>query len=567
MGTLYSLGQTCEYMIARAQRHRRAGRYDQAMTLLWKAKGQFEQSEALEFELATTYDEMGCESEACRAYLRVAAMDGSLRAQALFYLALLSAQRADLQRAVSYFEAFAAGGGEGVAAESAQMLHQQLLDVVGRKPAKTRRARAKRLEQRAIERLNAGKIHAAKRTAARALALHETAQGHVLLACCHLIVGEGKEAVGAAQAALRLRPRYLQARCVLADAYIMTGEEALARKTLIDAAFGAQSSDALLSVAVECAKHGLDELTLILTRRMLKREPFHVRALAMRACAFANLGHAKTARRLFGRLCALQPEDGVCDAYYRTLAQGGRFAQRLTLAQDVTEEEALDRGVKLLAVLHEDPDDVRANPGQMDEICRLARWAMHSVQAGANLTLIAVIVLSVIDTPAAREVLLDALCDPGLDDGLKSSILQAIQAQGGEAPAYADLGGRYVRLAAGASMPMIRGAKACQAVVQRAAEALLPRYPDAADVLLELWIAYLGRYGAVRGRMADACACALEAAYHLCAGRSVRIEAIARRMGASKRLSMLCVRRIMRAAISAWEQITTSEDEKTEEER
>lgn len=43
-------------------------------------------------ELARVYDEMGCEEEAARAYLRVMRMGGRHTAQALFHLALSSAQ-------------------------------------------------------------------------------------------------------------------------------------------------------------------------------------------------------------------------------------------------------------------------------------------------------------------------------------------------------------------------------------------------------------------------------------------------------------------------------------------
>ena len=84
MTKVVSMARTSEYWISRARKHRLAGRYDEAMALLAKTREQYGTGEALERELAQTYDEMGCEEEAARAYLRVARMKGEYRAEALF---------------------------------------------------------------------------------------------------------------------------------------------------------------------------------------------------------------------------------------------------------------------------------------------------------------------------------------------------------------------------------------------------------------------------------------------------------------------------------------------------
>ena len=76
MTKVVSMARTSEYWISRARKHRLAGRYDEAMALLAKTREQYGTGEALERELAQTYDEMGCEEEAARAYLRVARMKG-----------------------------------------------------------------------------------------------------------------------------------------------------------------------------------------------------------------------------------------------------------------------------------------------------------------------------------------------------------------------------------------------------------------------------------------------------------------------------------------------------------
>lgn len=114
MTKVVSMARTSEYWVMRAQKHRFAGRYGEAMALLAKARDQFGSDEAIEWEMALTYDEMDCEEEAARSYLRVARMKGAYCAQAWFNLALSSAQRADLARAVSYFEQFESGDRQGV---------------------------------------------------------------------------------------------------------------------------------------------------------------------------------------------------------------------------------------------------------------------------------------------------------------------------------------------------------------------------------------------------------------------------------------------------------------------
>lgn len=549
MGEIYPIEQTSEYLVARAARHRRTGRFDRAMMLLSKAKSRYHDDEAVEYELARTYDEMECEDEACRAYLRVVRIAGVYRARALFQLTLSSMEHADLERSISYFEALCASDRAGVAPEAMELLKRQLLQVAYTPKIRTRWQLAKALEQRAVRCLNSGKVFGARRNIEHSLALRETARGYVLEACCHLLGGNGEEARRAAESALRQAPGYIQALCVLADAQMMIGDTEQARRTLCHAAFRARSSDALQSVAIECAKCGLDELTLILTKRLLGREPFHVRALALRACAFANLSCMKTAGKYFARIDTLMPQNEVYGAYYHMTKAGWTPNARLVMAQDIPEEEAVERCLQLVTLLHADPDEVRADHDRVHEICRVAGWALHSEMAGANVKLIAVILLSVINTEETRRILFDLLTEPRFDDELKRCVLRALMAHSEEIPVYADLGGRFVRLAAGAATTVVQGAEGCQEAVQRAVSALLPVYADAAQPLLDMWVAYLNRYGAPEGRMVNACAAALEYAYHLRAGRRVRMDRIARKAGVSTRLVRLCVRRILRANV------------------
>lgn len=548
MSNVVSLERTWEYLVERAARHRRAGRYDEAMTLLTRAKAQYGLHEEIELGFARAYDEMGCEEEAERAYLRVARLGGEKRAEAYFQLALSSAQRADLQRAASYFERFLRTGGGDIPQEAAGLLGQQIRAELERPRPVSARGRARELERRAVERLQEGKTAAAARTLRHAVSLHASAQSYMLLACCCLMQGDGEEAVRCAKAAHAMAPVRIQTLCVLADACALTGDARGARRALTIAAMRTDDPDDLLGVAMESAKCGEDALTLRLTERLLKMDPFCTRGMMLRACALTNLGRLEEASRLFGRLCILTPEDTVPQAFYRMTREGKKPAERLTLGADVTRQEAASRAVQLITALYEDPEQA-PDEEHASELCRLSAWAFRSALAGGQTAIVALLVMSAMQTEASREVLCDALTDPQVPDGLKYAILTEVAPDERFAHCDVDMGGQLVRLAAGGTAtgaPSRQG----QEIVQEAADALSADYPDAPDVLLPIWLAYLNRRPIPRTqREHRACVAALELLYHRAKGRNVEERTVAVRCGVSARLCRLYARRIARACM------------------
>ncbi|MDD7175337.1 MAG: hypothetical protein PUH70_09795 [Clostridiales bacterium] len=565
MSNVVSLERTWEYLVERAARHRRAGRYDEAMTLLTRAKTQVGLHEEIELGFARAYDEMGCEEEAERAYLRVARLGGEKRAEAYFQLALSSAQRADLQRAASYFERFLKTGGGDIPQEAAGLLGQQIRAELERPKPVSARGRARELERRAVERLQEGKTAAAERTLRHAVSLHASAQGYTLLACCCLLRGEGEEAVRCAKTAHVMAPARIQTLCVLADALALTGDAKGARRALTIAAMRAGDPEDLLGVAMESAKCGEDALTLRLTERLLKMDPFCTRGMMMRACALTNLGRLEEASRLFGRLCVLTPEDTVPQAFYRMTRDGKRPAERLALGTDVTRQEAASRALQLITALYEDPEQ-EMDGEHAAELCRLSAWALRSALAGGQTAIVALLVMSGMQTEASREVLRDALTDPQVPDGLKTAILTEVAADERFAHCDVDMGGQLVRLAAGgtaAGAPSRQG----QEIVQEASDALSADYPDAPAVLLPMWLAYLSRRplpGNPQERRA--CIAALELLYHRARGRHVDERVVASRCGVSARLCRLYAGRIVKAymAVSSGQAEQTPEHEMTD---
>ena len=278
MTKVVSMARTSEYWVIRAQKHRFAGRYGEAMALLAKARDQFGLDEAIEWEMALTYDEMDCEEEAARSYLRVARLKGTYCAQAWFNLALSSAQRADLTRAVSYFEQFESSDRQGVSPELASLLKRQMGDVIQTPVTKNQKQRAKKLERRAVDRLQEGKVHAARRTLLHALDRCENAQRLTLLACCEMLLGRLDDALEHAHKAHALAPARIQTICVLIDLLYTMGRMDEANRMLHIAVLRAQNADDLFNIAVESAKHGEDRMTLRLTKALLHREPYSTRA-------------------------------------------------------------------------------------------------------------------------------------------------------------------------------------------------------------------------------------------------------------------------------------------------
>ena len=548
MSNVITISRTRDYLVSRAAKHRRAGRYDEAMALLWKARTQFGIQEDIEMESARVYSEMGCDEEAGRAYLRVVRLGGTHKAAALFELSLLSAQRGGLDRAVSYFEHFlACETRTEVPEETASALGRQLLDELDRPSTRSRKARARMLEQRAAVRLQEGKTAAAQHLMKHSLRLHETARGYTMLACCHLIRMQLPEAVEAASRAHRMAPGRVQTLCVLSDAYAAMGEDGLSRRAMYLAAMRAREPDDLFSVAMESAKHGDDTLTMRMTKRLLAREPYHTNGMKLRACALINLGRMKEASRLFGRLCGLLPENTVCEFFYKLSREGKAPAERFSLGVDVTHEEGVSRAAELISKLYVSPDEICAQPASLERVCRLCDWAIHSPMAGAHTKTVALILMTAIPADEARMVLLDALTDPQLADGVKLNILQVLTARDGFRPYCVDVGGRLVHLAAGGISTQPQScSRANSQVVQRASDALSEAYPDAPQRVLDMFLRYLAVYPQPKGQEADACAAALEALYHRQVGRHVDEREIAERNGISKRLLNRMLRRFER---------------------
>lgn len=552
MSNVTTIGCTREYLIRRAGKHRRAGRYDEAMALLWKAKDQFGLHEDIELEAARVYTEMGCEEAAARAYLRVMRLNGAHKGDAMFELALGCAQRGDLKRAVSYYEQYMdCSERSEVSADMAAALGRQLLEELEAPPVHSRRAYARRLERKAAARLQEGKARAAQHLMEHAVRLNETAHGYTLLACCYLVRNAYAEAVQAASHANRLSPGRIQTLCVLSDAYAALGEEVMSRRALCLAAMRTGvTDDDLFSVALESAKHGEDRMTLRVTKKLLARDAYHTPGMRLRACALMNLGRRKEASRLFGRLCGLLPEDTVCAYYYRLALEETQPAERLTLGADVTREEGIRRAAELIAQLYMSPEEIAKSPASLKRICRLCAWAFRSLMVGGSTRMVALILMMALgEKPEAQEVLLDVLTDPDIAENFKMQVLQALTARNGFQPYCVDVDGKLAYLAAGGiSTQQACGGHARAQAVQRASDALAGDHKDAPQVLMDLYLQYLERYPQPKGREEDACAAALMALYVLKSGKGADLRSMAANYGITLRRLRMMLRRFRRCA-------------------
>lgn len=537
MTNVVSIDCTCEYLVKRAARHRRAGRYDEAMALLWKARNQFGWSDEVLFEMANVYDAIGCEEDLVKVCLRLVRLNGKHCAWALFQLVLSSAQHGDMLRAMSYYERLSIiDHPEEISSEMIDALGDQLRDET-EKGTLSARKRAAALEKHAAACLQAGKAAAAQRAMEHALRLRPTARGYTMLACCQMIRSRFDDAVVSAQTAHNMVPSSVQNLCVLADTHMACGNMQQSRRTIFLAALKARSVDDLLAVAVESVKVGDDRLTLLLTGRILKASPYHTRAMMIRACAHINCGAYDKARRLLGRLCGLLPENTVCEGFYRALCDEKTISERLTLGLDVTHEEGVNRASELVSMLYMDPKQIDEDRSLCMRICRLCDWAFHSPMAGASTKTVALMLLAASQTQEAKDILIDSLMDQQLSDAFKLKVLQILTAENGFHPYDVDMGGRLVRLAAGAVCETsVRTADANPRIVQRVADSLSLRDSREYALILEIYLAYLSKYGEPDRRYEDACTAALEYVYHIHAGKNLRECAIAARYSVSPRM-------------------------------
>ena len=545
MSNVVSMDKPCDYLVRRAAVRRRRGNYDEAMTLLSKAKDQYGLREDIEIEMARIYDEMECEEEAARAYLRVVRLNGENRGEALFQLALSSLQRGDFSRAVSYYDMFLLSDQQGVTPEYVHLLGEQLQKETQRSVARSKRARAKALVARGVEHMHAGRTTAARRALMHALALGESARVHTLLACCALLEGDAERSIDHAKKANAIAPWRVQTLLVMADAYALAGDERQSINCLYLGAVRARDVDDYLATALESAKRGQDHLTLRLTGKLLKLEPFHTRAMLLRACALMNLQRYREASRIFGRVCVLMPENTVSEFLYKLAREEKKPTERLSLGLEVPHEEGVARAVQLVAALYMTAEDLRSDGDRERLLCRYAAWAFRSQLAGDQVATVALFVMRLLDTPTANAVLEDALTDPQVNDAFKCKVLQLLADERGVKPYPVDMGGRFVRLAAGGSAERGCVSSLCREIVQQAADTL-SGFQGAAKTLLDMWLCYLERYGAPRRRHACACTAALEYAYHVQCGRQVDLARIATRRHASRRLCAFYARRMIR---------------------
>ncbi len=554
MSNVFSLTQPCEYMIGKAMRHRMAGRFGEAMVLLTRAKDEYGMRAEIEQEMALVYEAIGCDAEAAACYRRIVRMGGEAKSLALFELSVISLRSADITRAQAYFEQFAAMGHSTVAPEIAGQVYEQIEHEINRPAPVSLRGRAKARERHAAQCLHAGRLYAADRALSHAIRLWPSAQGFTLQACAKLLAGEDHEAVVCAETAHELSPGRVQTICVLSDALAAVGDGAGARRMLHIAALRAKAPDDLFGAAMESAKRGEDGLTLLLTRRLLKLEPYHTQGMMLRACALINTGETKKARRLLGRLCRLMPENTICEALYRMAGNGELEGERLSLGVDVPRKEAAARVAEMVSALYDGPADAANDRDRERRLCRICSWALRSPAAMEQAATLALLVLSGMDTDAARSAMMDALTDPMIADGIKMGILQLLTAKEGMQPFDVDIGGKPVRLLAGGVVSQQASQTQQQAgrqVVQRASDAIASRFPDAPQTMLSIFIRYLAVYGAPEGRLADACVTALKYSYYKKSNIPVSLTVLTREDGVSKRLCRLCLRRFERAGIKA----------------
>ena len=216
---------------------------------------------------------------------------------------------------------------------------------------------------------------------------------------------------------------------------------------------------------------------------------------------------------------------------------------------DVSRQEGIARISELIALLSQDLQKAQEDSVLLRRVCRNAAWVFRSAMTGMNAMTAALILLGALTSAQAENVLLDALCDPQIEDSFKLMILQVLSDRDGFKPYYVDFEGRLVRLAAGGISNTERKRDNCSRVLQRVCDQLGTRFADAPKVLLPVYIRYLEMYEEPKRKHEAACAAALEYMYFYLKKTALDSSGCADLdHSAPRRLCSVFIRRLIKAA-------------------
>lgn len=407
--------QNAEFFLRRAQKQRQAGRYREALSLMWRAVQASSRKSEYLMELAELYSEMGCPLESNRCLIDLMSRpdaDASCWFGLACNLYAMGNTTGAQTAALAYIELAPEGAYHE---EAAQLLSALRYAEHISEPAERRLLRCHRLNSRAAALINDDQPRAALPFIEQSLARHDVPATQALYAFALSEAGETQRALSEAE--MLLHRRGLQtADCLYALRVLVSANEReraldvakALKKHSLDAYERRQLFDALLPLCPE-------QIETLLTEE-LKDSPFDRRLWHVRAALDYNTGQRDEALSQWRAMLALNPYDPLAALYIDALSNGHAPHAPIPLSDEPAPSL---RDETCLAVL----------TGTANAVQR--RWVLLSGESGAY---------RVIDFLAAQgdeEALLLlrlALAEPSLPHPVKLHALCTLAALGGAAP-------------------------------------------------------------------------------------------------------------------------------------
>ena len=473
--------QDAGFFARRALKKQRDGQFQQAVVLLRHALEAAPDHAEYLLDMAETYSEMGCPIESNRCLLRLMALQPALSVcwfgLSCNLFAMGNVQGAQLA-ALEYLEREPQGeygeqaAGMIAAIQQAQQVHR---------PPERRQLRVYRLNERAAARLNGEHPAQAVRLLEKSLAMLDTPDTRALYAFALSEAGRPKEAVRAANEALRRRHLSGEARVNALWALINGGARshalrltALMDKRRLEPYELRRALDAQLSLK-------RDRSMQAQLSQALRLSPFDRALLHAQAAAFYNEGDAERALVWWRHMLEINPADAL--AAICVDAVTGDCPPERPIPMTLLLPRALAQAQR---------DIIRAEDGPA--LITACRWALlngspHAAPQRDGVAFLAARRLGALEDGESELLLREALIEPTLAPAVKLAVREALARRGAAKPLL-EIGRDTLSPAPQESRAIAptRALKACLAAAYALDTALIP--------------AFLGRWSAALPQLA-----------------------------------------------------------------
>ena len=540
------------YLRRKAAENRREGRYADALTLLYLARGKTDFDASLEMEIAEIMNEMGCCEESNQILLRLL-QRGEMKGECLYAIASNYLNLQDPERARHMALMCLAEEPEGEFSLDAQDVIDAAEEMLEQTDAKSEHS--EQLLRRGLRALEQGQAERAQRLLQRAVKTGGGAEALTVLSFCHLMQEDTRRALSAAVRAHAAAPHDIRTQCARACARFASGDRKEAVKILQRAEREHPEPPELMLLCQSACDMGLDAMAYRQLRALSTFQPYAPRVQLMLSVAALNLGHVREAARALGPLCRLFPQNPVYDAYFRIarerLERGdeqppAKESERLPYSGQPPQGVSLGWLVDLGTQLVTGAEELRARIETDDSFYRVLEWLLHVQLPGTDVWQTVLRSLSRVQSGRVKGLLCDMLTDASLADEVKREAMTALGVLGERGPLYADIDGRMVRMTVRTGVSQRPLSQSYERVLQAVVERLTPIYGDVGEQVADIWTAFVQREGPQGAmRRPDAWMAALEYVYHQKCGRQVSAARVGRMRHVPPRMIKRYAQRIL----------------------